>query len=47
MFGNMAKQSDKYRENAQSCAEMAERARGQASYKRFKRMEEGWLALVE
>ena len=42
-----ASQSDQYRENAQNCAEMAERATSGPSYKRFKRMERAWLALAE
>ncbi|RZN34278.1 MULTISPECIES: hypothetical protein [Bradyrhizobium] len=41
------KQSDVFRDNAQNCAEMAERAKDKAAYKRFKRMEEAWLALAK
>ena len=42
-----ARQSDQYRQNAQNCAEMAERAKSEPSYRRFKRMEDAWLALAE
>ncbi len=41
------KQSDQYRQNAQNCAEMAERAKSEPACRRFKRMEEAWLALAE
>ena len=43
----MKRQSDHYRQNAHNCAEMAERAKSEPTYKRFKRMEESWLALAE
>jgi hypothetical protein len=33
------KQSDVFRDNAQNCAEMAERAKDKAAYKGFKRMD--------
>jgi hypothetical protein len=41
------KQSDVFRENAQNCADQAERAKDEPSSKRFKRMEAAWLALAE
>ena len=41
------RQSDQYRQNAENCAEMADRAKSEPTYKRFKRMEEAWLALAE
>ena len=39
------KQSDQFRENAENCAQLAERATDDA--KRYKRMEAAWLALAE
>jgi hypothetical protein len=42
-----AKQSDTFRENAQNCAEKAERATDKPTIQRFKRMEAAWLALAE
>ncbi len=42
-----ARQSDQYREYAENCAEMAERAESKPTYTRFKRMEEAWLALAD
>ena len=41
------KQSDLYRQNAENCTEMAESARGEPAYNRYKRMEAAWLALAE
>ena len=41
------KQSDTFRENAQNCAEKAESATDEPTYKRFRRMAEAWLALAE
>jgi hypothetical protein len=41
------KQSDTFRENAQNCAFLAERAKDEAVFRRFKRMEAAWLALAE
>jgi hypothetical protein len=41
------KQSDMFRENAQNCADKAESAKDEPTYKRFKRMEAAWLALAE
>jgi len=41
------RRSDQYRRNAQNCAEMAEHAKSEPTHKRFKRMEEAWLALAE
>jgi len=42
-----SRQSDQYRQNAHNCAEMAELAKSEPAYKRFKRMEKAWLALAE
>ena len=41
------KQSDHFRENAENCAQLAERAPNEATHKRYKRMEAAWLALAE
>jgi hypothetical protein len=40
------KQSDHFRENAENCAQLAERANDDATHKRYKRMEEAWRALA-
>jgi len=41
------KQSQHFLENAENCAQLAERAADEPSYKRFKRMEEAWRALAK
>jgi hypothetical protein len=41
------KQSDHFRESAESCAQLAERATEDAMYDRYKRMEAAWLALAK
>ena len=41
------KQSDHFRENAENCAQLAERATDDATHQRYKRMEAAWLALAE
>jgi len=41
------RQSEIYRENADNCAQLAEGAKLDASFKRYKRMEAAWLALAE
>jgi hypothetical protein len=41
------KQSDQFRENAENCALLAERATDEPTYQRFKRMEAAWRALAE
>lgn len=41
------KQSELYRQNAENCTQMAEAARGEPAYNRYKRMEAAWLALAE
>ena len=41
------KQSDLFRENAENCLQLAERAEGQPAFRRFSRMAEGWLALAD
>jgi hypothetical protein len=40
------KQSDHFRESAESCAKLAERATEEATYDRYKRMEAAWRALA-
>src|SRR5262249_62401948 len=40
------KNSQQFLNNAENCAELAERAKDEPSYKRFKLMEAGWLALA-
>ena len=41
------KQSQHYLDNAENCAQLAERAKDEPTYKRFKRMEAAWRALAE
>ena len=41
------KQSDHFRENAENCAQLAERSKDEPTFKRFKRMEAAWRALAE
>ena len=41
------KQSDHFRENAENCAQLAERATDEPTYLRYRRMEESWRALAE
>jgi hypothetical protein len=40
------KQSDHFRENAENCQRLAERATDHPSYLRYKRMEDAWLSLA-
>jgi hypothetical protein len=40
------KQSDVFRENADNCLQMAERAEGQPAFKRYSRMAQAWTALA-
>ena len=40
------KQSDIFRENAENCLQLAERADGKPAFKRFLRMAEAWRALA-
>jgi hypothetical protein len=40
------KQSDHFRENAENCQRLAERANDHPSYLRYKRMEDAWLSLA-
>ena len=42
----MMQQVEKYRENADNCMELAEKAKDAPSRARFRRMAEGWLALA-
>ncbi len=41
------KQSDLFRENAENCLQLAERADGEPAFKRFLRMAEAWRALAK
>ena len=41
------KQSQQFLENADSCAELAERAVDRPTHHRFKRTEDAWRALAE
>src|SRR5438270_12347051 len=40
------KQSDVFRDNAENCLHLAERAKGQPAFKRYLRMAEAWAALA-
>jgi len=41
------KQSKQFLDNAENCAQLAERATDEPSYLRYKRMEAAWRALAE
>jgi hypothetical protein len=41
------KQSDIFRENAENCLQLAERAEGQPASRRYSRMAQAWLALAD
>jgi hypothetical protein len=41
------KQSDVFRENAENCLQLADRAEGQPAFRRYSRMAQAWLALAE
>jgi hypothetical protein len=41
------KQSDLFRENAENCQQLAERAADHPTYLRYRRMEEAWRSLAE
>jgi hypothetical protein len=41
------KQSQHFLENAENCAQLAERAADEPTHKRYKRMEAAWRALAE
>jgi hypothetical protein len=43
---HVTKESQQFLNNAENCAELAERARDEPAYRRFKLMEAGWLALA-
>ena len=40
------KQSDIFRDNAENCLQLAERADGQPAFNRFSRMADAWRALA-
>jgi hypothetical protein len=41
------KQSDHFRENAENCQRLAERAPDHPTYLRYKRMEDAWRSLAD
>jgi hypothetical protein len=41
------KQSDVFRENADNCLYLAERAEGEPAHKRYVRMAQGWTAVAD
>jgi hypothetical protein len=41
------KQSDIFRDNAENCLQLAERAEGQPAYRRYSRMADAWTALAD
>ena len=43
---NDNKRSQQFLNNAENCAELAERATDEPTYKRYKLMEAGWLAMA-
>jgi hypothetical protein len=40
------KQSDLFRDNAENCLQLAERAEGQPDFRRYLRMAQAWMALA-
>jgi hypothetical protein len=40
------KQSDIFRDNADNCLQLAERAEGQPAFRRYSRMADAWTALA-
>ena len=41
------KQSDLFRDNAENCMQLAERAEGQPAFRRYLRMAQAWTALAD
>ena len=41
------KQSDIFRDNAENCRQLAERAEGEPAFKRYTRMAQAWMALAK
>ena len=41
------KQSDVFRENAENCLQLAERAEGRPAFRRYLRMANAWTALAD
>jgi hypothetical protein len=41
------RQSDLFRENAENCLHLAERAEAEPTYKRYMRMAQSWMALAQ
>jgi hypothetical protein len=44
---DVMKQSDHFRENAENCQRLAERAPDHPAYLRYKRMEDAWRSLAD
>jgi hypothetical protein len=42
-----SKQSDGFRDNAEHCAHLAESAKDETTYQRYRRMEAAWRALAD
>ena len=40
------RQSETYRQNAENCLQLAERAKDQPAFKRYWRMAQAWIALA-
>lgn len=40
------KQSELFRDNAENCLQLAERAEGQPAFRRYLRMAQAWMALA-
>jgi hypothetical protein len=45
--GNLMKQSEIFRENAENCAHLAEAASSEPAFLRYKRMEAAWRSLAD
>lgn len=43
----MMRQSDIYRDNAENCRQLAERAEAEPAFKRYMRMAQAWMALAK
>jgi hypothetical protein len=46
LWEDNVKQSEIFRENAEHCAQLAESATNEPTYRRYKRMEAAWRALA-
>jgi cell fate (sporulation/competence/biofilm development) regulator YlbF (YheA/YmcA/DUF963 family) len=43
----MMRQSDIYRDNAENCRQLAERAEAEPAFKRYMRMAQAWMELAK